>query len=115
MKRMTLDYYQDSGHGWVKIHLDKLKALGIDKDISYFSYTRGSYAYLEEDGDLSILIKACNDKGIVLKFREHNSDRDSKIRNYQSYYYGNDDLIKEVQLIRNKVREENQILNLWNS
>jgi hypothetical protein len=111
MKRMTLDFYQDSGHGWVKIHLDKLKALGIDKDISYFSYTRKQYAYLEEDCDLSILIKACDDKGIVLKFREHNSDRDSKIRNYQSYYYGNPELIKAVEDTRERIKT----LNLWNS
>lgn len=111
MKTMTLDYYQDSGHGWVKIHLDKLKALGIDKDISYFSYTRKSYAYLEEDSDLSILIKACDDRGIVLKFREHNSDRDSKIRNYQSYYYGNPEMIKAVEDIRENIKT----LNLWNS
>ena len=111
MKTMTLNYYQDSGHGWVKIHLDKLKALGIDKDISYFSYTRKQYAYLEEDCDLSILIKACNDKGIILKFREHNSDRDSKIRNYQSYYYGDPELIKAVEDTRERIKT----LNLWNS
>ena len=111
MKTMTLNYYQDSGHGWVKIHLDKLKTLGIDKDISYFSYTRGSYAYLEEDGDLSKLIKACDDRGIILKFREHNSDRDSKIRNYQSYYYGDPELIKAVE----KIREDIKTLNLWNT
>jgi hypothetical protein len=98
---MTLDFYQDPGHGWVKIKLDKLKALGIDKDISYFSYTRKDYAYLEEDCDLSKLVKACNDKGIVLKFREHNSNKDSKIRNYQSYYYSDPELVKEVEFIRN--------------
>jgi hypothetical protein len=115
MKTMTLNYYQDSGHGWVKIRLDKLKALGIDKDISYFSYTRGSHAYLEEDCDLSRLYKACEDKGIVLKLREHHSNRDSKIRNYQSYYYGDPRLIKAVENIREKIREENQTLNLWNS
>lgn len=108
---MTLDFYQDPGHGWVKIHLDKLKALGIDKDISYFSYTRKQYAYLEEDGDLSILIKACDDRGIVLKFREHNSDRDSKIRNYQSYYYGNPEMIKAVE----EIRENIKTINLWNT
>lgn len=111
MKSMTLDFYQDPGHGWVKIHLDKLKQLGIEKDISYFSYTRKQYAYLEEDCDLSKLIKACEDRGIVLKFREHNSDRDSKIRNYQSYYYGNPEMIKAIE----ETRERIKTLNLWNS
>ena len=111
MKTMTLDYYQDPGHSWVKINLDKLKLLGIDKDISYFSYTRKSYAYLEEDSDLSKLYKACEDRGIILKLRDHYSDRDSKIRNYQSYYYGNPELIKEVQAIKDNI----QLLNLWNT
>ena len=108
---MTLDFYQDPGHGWVKIHLDKLKALGIDKDISYFSYTRGAYAYLEEDCDLARLSKACEDQGIILKLRDHIADRDSKIRNYQSYYYGNPNLIKVVEEGKNLINT----LNLWNT
>lgn len=100
MKTLTLDYYQDPGHGWVKIKLDKLAELGIDQDISYFSYTKGAYAYLEEDSDLTKLIKACEDQGIMLHFKEHHTDRDSKIRNYQSYYYGNPEMVEEVEFIR---------------
>jgi len=101
MKTMTLNYYQDPGHGWVKIKLTKLKELGIDQKITYFSYMRSDYAYLEEDCDLTTLIKACEDKGIVLYFRDHHSNRDSKIRNYQSYYYGNPEMVEEVKFIRN--------------
>lgn len=108
---MTLNYYQDPGHGWVKISLEKLKTLGIDKNISYFSYTRKNYAYLEEDCDLSVLIKACEDKGIKLYFRDHHTNRDSKIRSYQSYYYSDDDMVKEVQ----RIREDIKTLNLWNT
>jgi hypothetical protein len=111
MKKLTLNYYQDPGHGWVKIHLDKLKLLGIYQDISYFSYTRGSYAYLEEDSDLSKLYKACKDRGIILKLRDYYSDRDSKIRNYQSYYYGNPELVKAVEDTRERIKT----LNLWNT
>lgn len=111
MKTMTLNYYQDPGHGWVKIGLDKLKALGIDKDISYFSYTRKQYAYLEEDCDLNKLYQACDKQGIVIKLREHIADKSSKIRNYQSYYYGDPELIKAVEDTRNLVKT----LNLWNT
>ena len=111
MKTLTLNYYQDSGHGWVKISLDKLKTLGIDKDISYFSYTRKSYAYLEEDCDLAKLYKACDDRGIILKLRDHITDRDSKIRNYQSYYYSDPELIKMVEDTRERIKT----LNLWNT
>jgi len=111
MKTLTLDFYQDPGHGWAKISLAKLKALGIEKDISYFSYTRGLYAYLEEDCDLARLYKACDDQGIILKLRDHIADRNSKIRNYQSYYYGNPEMIKAVE----EIREHVKTLNLWNT
>jgi hypothetical protein len=111
MKTMTLDYYQDPGHGWVKIKLDKLKQLGIMQDISYFSYTRKEYAYLEEDCDLNKLYLACDKQGIELKLREHIADKNSKIRNYQSYYYGDPKLIKAVEDTRELVRT----LNLWNT
>jgi hypothetical protein len=111
MKTMTLDYYQDPGHGWVKIPLSKLKALGIDQEISYFSYTRGLHAYLEEDCDLNRLYQACDKQGIVIKLREHIADKSSKIRNYQSYYYSDPELIKAVEDTRNLVKT----LNLWNT
>ena len=87
LKTMVLDYYQDPGHGWVKIGLDKLAALGIAEDISHYSYMRNGYAYLEEDCDLSLLYKACDMADIVLKLRPHNCDNSSKIRNYDQYNY----------------------------
>ena len=114
MKTMTLDFYQDPGHGWAKISLAKLKALGIDQEISYFSYTRGLHAYLEEDCDLNRLYQACDKQGIKLVLREHHTNNNSKIRNYQSYYYHDPALIEELKSIRTKVHE-NAVLNLWNT
>jgi hypothetical protein len=101
MKRLTLDFYQDPGHGWVKIHLDKLLWLGINNKISRYSYVRGNHAYLEEDCDLGLLFKTCDAKGIKIVLREHNSNKQSKIRSYQSYY--------------SDLQSENQLLNLWNT
>lgn len=85
IKTMALDYYQDPGHGWVKIGLDKLAALGIAEDISSYSYMRNGFAYLEEDGDLSQLFTACDAAGIKLKLRSHNCNNRSKIRSYDPY------------------------------
>lgn len=89
MKTMTLNYYQDPGHGWVKIKLDKLEGLGIAKEISTYSYYRNGSVYLEEDCDLAKLYKVCDNIGITIKLKEHHTNKQSKIRNYQSFYYNN--------------------------
>jgi hypothetical protein len=81
----TFDVYEDPGHGWVKVKLSYIKKLGIQDEISSYSYLRGEYAYLEEDCDASVLIAALKKNGIEAKFRSHHSDKSSKIRNYLSY------------------------------
>ena len=87
MKTMTLNYYMDLGHGWVKIHLDKLKDVGIKReDISHYSYLKGKHVYLEEDCDLNRLYQACDKLNITIKLREYHTDKRSKIRSYQAYY-----------------------------
>lgn len=111
MKTMTLNYYQDPGHGWVKITLDKLKALGIHKDISYFSYMRGEHVYLEEDCDLNRLYLACDKHGIVLKLREHVADKSSKIRNYQSYHV-KEPLTEDAKHVISFMKEHFQYINV---
>ena len=85
MKRMTLNYYQDPGHGWVKVGLQTLVDLGIHDKITRYSYVRKNHAYLEEDCDLGLLFKVCNAKGIKIVLREHHTNKSSKIRAYQSY------------------------------
>ena len=84
-KTMTLPYYQDPGHGWVKISLVKLLQLGLNDSISYYSYIRGDYAYLEEDLDLGRLYQAADKAGITIKLREHWTNKTSKIRSYRHY------------------------------
>lgn len=111
MKTLTLNYYQDPGHGWVKIKLDKLKQLGIDEDISYFSYMRGEYAYLEEDCDLNRLYQACDKQGIELILRDHIADKSSKIRNYQSYHVTKP-LTKEAKHVISFIKEHFQYINV---
>lgn len=101
MKQMTLNYYQDPGHGWVKIKLAKLISLGIDLDISNYSYIRNDNVFLEEDCDLARLYKACDDKGIVIKLKEYHTNKQSKIRSYDNYSKYKNNVI--------------QTLNLWNT
>lgn len=82
---LVLTFYQDPGHGWVAAPHYLVKMLGIEGDISPFSYVDGNFVYLEEDCDLSIFLRAIEDKGITIQFDEEHSDEDSPIRNKRSF------------------------------
>ena len=81
----SFNVYADSQHGWIKVSMKTLNALGIRSKISAHSYMKNDDAYLEEDRDASLLINALQSIGITPKFKEHHTDRSSKIRNYDSY------------------------------
>jgi hypothetical protein len=84
-KTLTLPYYQDPGHGWVRVSVGLLHGLKIAEDISPFSYRRNDYAYLEEDCDLSRLLAAAAAAGITIKLKQHHTNKTSKIRGYRPY------------------------------
>ncbi len=87
--KTSFDFYSDPGHGWLRVPIMTLVLLEIAGKISPYSYWRKGHAYLEEDCDASLLIKALQDKGYKLKFRERVSrERYSRIRNYESYRSG---------------------------
>lgn len=82
----TYDFYADPGHGWAKVKISELVALGIHNTISAYSYKKGDYAYLEEDCDLTRLYEAQKARGVEVKLREHVArERYSRIRNYDRY------------------------------
>lgn len=41
----------DPGHGWLRVPLADIVALGLEEQITPYSYIQGHYAYLEEDCD----------------------------------------------------------------
>lgn len=82
----TFTFYSDPGHGWMKVHRQDLRTLGLILKISPYSYMRGDYAYLEEDLDASVFIEAFRQTfGETPKFREENTNKYSKIRGYDHY------------------------------
>ncbi len=85
MKTKTIIVYADPGHAWAKVEKSFLIKLGIEKEISIYSYMRGESAYIEEDSDLNKLVITMRDKGINHKFKEFHANKSSKIRNYASY------------------------------
>ena len=86
---MKYHFYQDAGHGWLKVKKSELFKLGIADKITPYSYQYKEWAYLEEDCDLSTFFQA---KGWIANSEfwksgtivDHCSDR-SKIRAYHPY------------------------------
>jgi N-acetyl-anhydromuramyl-L-alanine amidase AmpD len=84
-RKITLQVFADPGHAWARFPKARLQALGIADKVSTYSYQRGQYAFLEEDCDLSLLIKALRERGYEVKFKEAHTNRQSKIRGYDHY------------------------------
>ena len=82
---ISLHSYSDPGHGWLKVPIKLLEQLQIADQISQYSYVRGEFAYLEEDGDASLFSKAIEDAGITIKQTSHTCNKLSAIRNYARY------------------------------
>lgn len=83
------DFYSDPRHGWLKVERRELVELGIENQISGYSYQKGDYVYLEEDGDASKFADAWEAKHQVKLMNSlinyHIADRASKIRRYQPF------------------------------
>jgi len=80
------NYYRDAGHGWVAVKKNILEKIGIADKITSFSYQRGKMAYLEEDCDLSLFMKAMEEylgKTPTLEVKDHGNY--SWVRSQETY------------------------------
>lgn len=84
-KTFTCIVYSDPGHAWAKVKRQVLVNLGIDKEISPYSYQYKDNVYLEEDNDLSILFRRLMQDDVAMKFEEKHNNNTSRIRSYDSY------------------------------
>jgi len=84
---MVLNYYQDPGHGWIKVPRRLLLEYRIHDKISNCSYESrdGMSVFLEEDCDATLFIQALKDRGIDYKLKSFHSNKASKIRSYPGY------------------------------
>lgn len=80
----TYIFHSDPGHGWLAVKRKELEDLGIEKEITGFSYVKGKTVYLEEDLDAGTFIKALKERGIKFKFR-HSYKEKTPIRYYNHY------------------------------
>jgi hypothetical protein len=60
----TLLFLADPGHGWLRVPLGEIAALGIEAEISPYSFIDGRFAYLEEDCDAGRYLTAREAAGI---------------------------------------------------
>ena len=88
MKTLSFNCYSDPGHGWIKVSKKLIAKLNIADKITAFSYQRGDQVFLEEDCDASLFVQTLELKGIKPVFKQFNSNKSSKIRSYNSYYFG---------------------------
>lgn len=98
-KTVSLHFYSDPGHGWLKVPLKLLEQLEIPDQISPYSYVKGTHAYLEEDADAYLFSKAMEKAGIPVKVTSHTCNNSSAIRSYQSYTQQNIANIRKVPAI----------------
>ena len=70
MANVTKVLHSDPGHAWLAVKLSEIKMLGIQTDISSYSYVKGKTAYLEEDCDAGKFIDAMRAKGIEVAVKE---------------------------------------------
>lgn len=116
MSKTRYDFYEDGGHGWLKVSLDELIKLGIHVEVSGCSYIRKDKVYLEEDCDATLFIDAKEKLGEKIETKVHISDKSSKIRNYETYDYFDYVYHNEWQKINSKVldadrQEQDQLIN----
>jgi len=85
----TYTFFEDGGHGWLQVPKLELIALGIEKEITGYSYMRGAYAYLEEDLDLTTYLNAkyhsMYERQLFMKGTQNKYQDNSDIRNFQHY------------------------------
>lgn len=58
-----LTFISDPGHGWLRVPLAEIAALGIEEKISPYSFIKGNDAYLEEDCDYPCYLAARTAQG----------------------------------------------------
>lgn len=83
--KVKYKFIMDPGHGWLSVNRKNLKTLGIENDISEFSYQKGNRVYLEEDRDVGLFLEAAKKAGWEIIIDESFSNKRSWVR-YQERY-----------------------------
>ena len=82
MTTTTLTFISDPGHGWLEVPMQMVRDLGIAHKISGYSYVDKSkaMAYLEEDCDADVFMRAAAIAGIELTTKHSECRGDAFVR-----------------------------------
>ena len=81
---MKYTFFSDPGHGWLEVPIREIDALGIRGEISSYSYYDRGLAFLEEDSDLLVFLRAKHSRGETVELR-HVHEEHTPIRGFQSW------------------------------
>ena len=84
MTQTTYEFFEDAGHGWLKVSKSELEKLGILDKISEYSYVMGENLYLEEDCDMNLFLGTKKVLGEIFKIKNQYS-MTSGVRNFQRW------------------------------
>lgn len=84
---MKLTFISTPGHGYLSVNKDLIEKLELVDAISSFSGMDMNRVYLEEDCDLSTFIRACEEQGIKLEYKETYRDTFSYTHCYNAKYF----------------------------
>jgi hypothetical protein len=82
---MDYKFHTDAGHGWLEVSREELELLGIEHEISRYSYQAGGIVYLEEDCDANTFINAMDAKGVKPRIHYLTQEETSFIRSLERY------------------------------
>lgn len=85
MAKIIKVLHSDPGHAWLAVKLAEIQMLGIQTEISAYSYVKGKTAYLEEDCDAGKFVTAMQAKGIEVEVKQGACRGRSPIRYFKSY------------------------------
>jgi len=85
MKKITLTFYRDPGHGWLKVPVKVIKHLNLQDQITTYSFQRNKHVYLEEDCDAPKVLNKLKEHNILVEIKEKHTNKSSKIRTYNHY------------------------------
>lgn len=82
---LEITYHADPGHGWLEVPRRILKNLKIEDKISRYSYAQGETAYLEEDCDAAVFVRAAEALGLEMVVYYRDAAGESFIRGLPAY------------------------------
>ena len=100
------DFYSDPAHGWLKVKRQELVELGIESQISGYSYQKGDAVYLEEDSDAPKFTDAWEAKHQIklMNSQINFKYRAGRIRTYQPFRPKNDqELNQKMSALQDKI------------